>query len=158
MKLTNVQEEYLKTIYLLQLNEGKSKLTDIAEKLNKSKASVNSAINNLVELGLVNNEKYGPIVLTDQGKSEAKKLVAANDIVMLFLTDVLGVEKEKAEKEAQGIKTILSDESLNKLARYTYKELGLTPKECSYNINNEKCFQCGISIKAKKIIEKKDNK
>ena len=41
MKLTNVQEEYLKTIYLLQLNEGKSKLTDIAEKLNKSKASVN---------------------------------------------------------------------------------------------------------------------
>jgi DtxR family Mn-dependent transcriptional regulator len=96
MKLTNVQEEYLKTIYLLQLNEGKSKLTDIAEKLNKSKASVNSAINNLVELGLVNNEKYGPIVLTDQGKAEAKKIVAANDIVMLFLTDVIGIEKEKA--------------------------------------------------------------
>ena len=156
MKLTNVQEEYLKTIYLLQLNEGKSKLTDIAEKLNKSKASVNSAINNLVELGLVNNEKYGPIVLTDQGKSEAKKIVAANDIVMLFLTDVIGIENEKASEEAQGVKTILSDESLNKLARYTYKELGLTPKECSYNINNEKCFRCGISIKAKKIIEKKD--
>ena len=39
MKLTNVQEEYLKTIYLLQLDEGKSKLTDIAEKLNKSKIS-----------------------------------------------------------------------------------------------------------------------
>ena len=84
MKLTNVQEEYLKTIYLLQLDEGKSKLTDIAEKLNKSKASVNSAINNLVELGLVDNEKYGPITLTDQGKLEAKKIVAANDIVSLF--------------------------------------------------------------------------
>jgi DtxR family Mn-dependent transcriptional regulator len=156
MKLTNVQEEYLKTIYLLQLDEGKSKLTDIAEKLNKSKASVNSAINNLVELGLVDNEKYGPITLTDQGKAEAKKIVAANDIVTLFLVDVLGVEEEKAQEEAQGVKTILSDESLNKLARYTYKELGLTPKECGYNINNEKCFQCGVSIKAKKIMEKKD--
>ncbi len=158
MKLTNVQEEYLKTIYLLQLNEGKSKLTDIAEKLNKSKASVNSAINNLVELGLVSNEKYGPIVLTDQGKLEAKKIVAANDIVTLFLVDVLGIDEEKATGEAQGIKTILSDESLNKLARYTYTTLGLTPKECSYNINNENCFNCGISIKAKKIIENKSEK
>ena len=112
MKLTNVQEEYLKTIYLLQLDEGKSKLTDIAEKLNKSKASVNSAINNLVELGLVDNEKYGPITLTTTGKVEAKKIVAANDIVSLFLVDVLGIDKEKASEEAQGIKTILSDESL----------------------------------------------
>ena len=154
MELSSVQEEYLKTIYLLELSEGEAKVTSIANRLNKSKASVNSAINNLNELGLIKSEKYGPITLTKVGNEQARKIVAGSDIVTLFLSEILGVEKSVAESEATKVKNALSDESLNKLARYTYKTLGFIQTDCGYDINNKNCFNCGVSVKVKKIINK----
>ena len=56
MKLTNSQEEYLKTIYLLEKNNKKVRVTDIAKKLKITKPSVNKGINVLKEIGLVNYE------------------------------------------------------------------------------------------------------
>ena len=61
MNLTNSQEEYLKTIYILKNTINEIRVTDIAEKLNKSKASVNNAINNLKQAGFINYEPYGKI-------------------------------------------------------------------------------------------------
>ena len=45
VNLTNSQEEYLKTIYILKNTQKDIRVTDIAKKLDKSKASVNNAIN-----------------------------------------------------------------------------------------------------------------
>ena len=73
---------------------------------------------------------------------EAKKILEAYDIVYLFLTEILQVDDEKAEKEASKIKATLNDETLNKLAIYTHKSLGLHSLECGYDINNEKCLKC----------------
>lgn len=142
MELTNSQEEYLKTIYILKNTVGEIKVTEIANKLNKTKASVNSAINNLKSEGLLNYEPYGKIELTELGQKEAIKIVEAYDIVKLFLTDIIGSTEENAEKEAKNIKTSLSTDTLNKLAKYTHKELGLYSLECGYDISNEKCIKC----------------
>ena len=49
MKLTNVQKEYLKTIYLLEKSKKEVRMTDIANKLNKTKPTVNYAMNSLKE-------------------------------------------------------------------------------------------------------------
>ena len=68
MNLTNIQEEYLKTIYLLKKDLKKARITDIAQKLNKTKPTVNYAINNLKEEGYINYETYGDITLTDKGE------------------------------------------------------------------------------------------
>lgn len=142
MELTNSQEEYLKTMYILKTTNKEIKVTEIANKLSKTKASVNSAINSLKEIGLIKYEKYGPIELTELGEKEAIKIIEANDIVKLFLTDIINVESENAEKEAKEIKTILSDDTLNKLARYTHKTLGLYSLDCGYDINNQNCIKC----------------
>lgn len=142
MELTNSQEEYLKTMYILKTTNKEIKVTEIANKLAKTKASVNSAINSLKEIGLIKYEKYGPIELTELGEKEAIKIIEANDIVKLFLTDIINVESENAEKEAKEIKTILSDDTLNKLARYTHKTLGLYSLDCGYDINNQNCIKC----------------
>lgn len=142
MELTNSQEEYLKTIYLLKTTNNEIKVTSIANKLNKTKASVNNAINSLKSEGLINYVPYGHIELTTAGKKEAVKIIEANDIVKLFLTEIIGALNENASKEATQIKTILSDDTLNKLARYTHKELGLYSLDCGYDINNEKCIKC----------------
>ena len=148
MELTNSLEEYLKTMYILEQTTNEIKVTEIANKLHKTKASVNNAINNLKSEGLIDYEPYGEIKLTSKGKNEALKIIEANDIVKLFLTDIIGSTNENAEEEAKRIKTV------NKLARYTHKELGLSSLECGYDINNERCIMC-VRIKDR---EKKENK
>ena len=126
----------------------KLKLQRLQKKLNKTKASVNNAINTLKNEGLINYEPYGHIELTETGKKEAVKIIEANDIVKLFLTELLEVNDDTASNEAEKIKTILSDDTLNKLARYYYKELGLNPN-CTYDINNESCLRCELKNKIK---------
>lgn len=142
MKLTNVQKEYLKTIYLLEKAEKEVRVTDIANKLNKTKPTVNYAIKTLKEEKLINYEVYGPITLTNIGKNAAEKVLEAYDIVCLFFTEILKMEKAEAEHEANKIKATLKDETINKLAKYTNETLGLPSLECGYNINNEKCLKC----------------
>lgn len=142
MELTNSQEEYLKTIYILKNTINEIRVTDIAGKMNKTKASVNSAINVLKQNGLITYEPYSKIELTDDGEKEAVKIIEANDIVKLFLTEILEANAENVDKEAREIKTILSDDTLNKLARYTHKTLGLYSLDCGYDINNEHCIKC----------------
>lgn len=57
-------EEYLKTMYILQKQNGNVRVTDIAEKMNCTKPSVNKAIYQLKDHGLLNYESYGTIELT----------------------------------------------------------------------------------------------
>ena len=142
MKLTNVQKEYLKTIYLLEKSEKEVRVTDIANKLSKTKPTVNYAINSLKEEKLINYEVYGPITLTNLGKNAAEKVLEAYDIVCLFFTEILKMDKAEAEHEANKIKATLKDETINKLAKYTNETLGLPSLECGYNINNERCLKC----------------
>lgn len=67
--ISKALEEYLKTMYILKKQNGNIRVTDIAEKMNCSKPSVNKAINNLKNENLVNYELYGTIELTDERKS-----------------------------------------------------------------------------------------
>ena len=142
MELSNSLEEYLKVIYILKNTRNEIKVTEIANKMDKSKASVNNAINILKNEKLINYEPYGEIELTKEGEKIAKKVIEANDIVKLFLIEIIGATNENAENEAKSIKTVLSDDTLNKLARYTNKELGITSTDCNYDINNENCINC----------------
>ena len=120
MKISNIQEEYLKTIYLFEKDNKKVRITDIAKKLNKTKPTVNYAINSLKEEGLLNYEVYGDISLTKSGEMMAIKILEAYDIVYLFLNEILKLDEKQAEIEAEKMKQSLSDETLNKLAAYVH--------------------------------------
>ena len=135
-------EEYLKTIYIIEKQNDKPRVTDIAEKMNCTKPSVNKSLKLLKEKELVNYEPYGQIELTEEGKKLAKKILEANDIVYLFLREILGEDEEIAESEAKKIKMEMNDTTLNKLAKYLHKELGLYSLDCGYDINNEHCIDC----------------
>lgn len=135
-------QEYLKTIYIIQKQGEQPKVTNIAEKMNCSKASVNKSLKLLTEEALIKYEAYGQIEMTEDGLKLAKKILEANDIVYLFLTEVLGEEKEIAEQEAKEVKMAMKDSTVNKLAKYLHKELGLYSLDCGYDINNEHCIDC----------------
>ena len=135
-------EEYLKTIYILKKQTGKPRVTDIALKMNCSKPGVNKALKQLKEEKLINYESYGDIELTDDGLKLSKKILEAYDIVNVFLTEILNVDGKIAEEDAKNMKMVMSDKTLNNLAKFTNKELGLYTLECGYDINNEKCVEC----------------
>lgn len=151
--ISKANEEYLKNMYILKKQNGNIRVTDIANKMNCTKPSVNKALNNLKENKLVNYESYGTIELTKSGEDLAKKIIEAYDIVFLFLRDVLELEENKAEEEAEKMKSVLTDETLNKLARYVHNELDLGDLNCSYDLNNERCRSC-----IRKISNNKKNK
>ena len=67
--ISKSSEEYLKTMYILKQQNGNVRVTDIAQKMNCTKPSVNKAIYNLKDEGLLNYESYGTIELTDSGEN-----------------------------------------------------------------------------------------
>ena len=156
MKLTNSQEEYLKTIYLLEKNNKKVRVTDIAKKLKITKPSVNKGINVLKEIGLVNYEAYGDIILTEKGKKLALNIIKRQDILEMFLVNVLEIEKDEAIEEAKALKHAISQNTALKLNKYITEVLNLEELKCGYNINNEKCRNC-LRVTAKNRLNKNTN-
>ena len=140
--ISKSQEEYLKTMYLLKKQNENIRVTDVAIKMNCTKPSVNKALNILKENKLINYETYGAIELTAEGENLAKKILEAYDIVYLFFKDVLNLEEQNAKIEAEKVKSNLSDDTINKLAKYVHNELGLNSLDCNYDINKEKCRSC----------------
>ena len=135
-------EEYLKTMYVLKKQNGRVRITDVADKMNCTKASVNKAVHNLKNNQILNYQAYGTIELTQNGENLAKKILEAYDIVYLFLKDVLNLETENAQKEAEKIKSVITDQTTNQLAKYIHKVLDLNNLDCDYDINKEKCRCC----------------
>ena len=135
-------EEYLKTMYVLKKQTGRVRVTDVAEKMNCTKASVNKAVKNLKDNNFVNFETYGTIELTEEGINLAKKILEVYDITFLFLKEVLNLDEESSKEEAEKIKSVIKDETVNKLAKYVHKVLDLNNLDCDYDINKEKCRRC----------------
>ena len=143
-------EEYLKTMYVLKKQNGNIRVTDIAEKMHCTKPSVNKAINHLKDEGLINYETYGTIEMTEEGISLACKILEKYDIVYLFLKEVLNIEEENAKSEADKIKLVMNDNTINNLAKFVHKELGMYSLDCDYDINKEKCIKCARRTKSNK--------
>ena len=144
-------EEYIKTMYVLEKQTGEIRVTDIASKMNCSKASVTKALNNLKEKKIIEYEAYGDIELSKEAIEIAQKVLEAYDIVYIFFNEVLNMKSENAKEEAEKLKSVISDEALNKLARYVHNTLGLTNLDCNYDINQEKCRECIKRTKVKNI-------
>lgn len=150
--ISNALEEYLKTMYILQRQNGEIRVTDIANKMNCSKPSVNKALNNLKEEKLINYETYGKIELTADGENLAKKILAAYDVSYVFFKDVLGLDEEKSCSEAEKLKSVLEDNTINSLVKYVHKVLDFSDLDCGYDINKEKCRCCARNSLKGKVI------
>ena len=142
MKLTHSLEEYLKTMYILQNTEKHIRVTDIAKKLNITKPSVNRGIKNLKELELIKYEVYGDILLTESGKKTAEQIIKKQDVLELFLIQILNLPKEIAQKDAATMKNAISNETELELEKYIYKILKLNNLNCGFNIENQRCRNC----------------
>ena len=147
--MTASQEDYLKSIYILILHKNEARVTDIADYLQVSKASVNRALKSLKELGLVDYETYGEIKLTEKGKEEATNIIKKHNVLKAFLIQILNVNNETAEEEAKKMKHAISEDTVNKFSDYIKSIIKVDELKCNYSPENERCQNC-IKLKKKK--------
>lgn len=141
MEYTKSQEEYIKTIYILQNINKEVRITDIANKLAVSKPSVTRSVKNLSNLGIVNYKTYGNVYLTTEGEKIAKRIIKKQDTMTNFLYEILGVDLKNCEKEASILKSYLTQDTINKIGDLVDKLLDLENYcECSKNL--DKCKNC----------------
>ena len=118
MIINETYEMYLETILILESEVGNVRISDVALKMNVSKASVNKAIKKLCEKNLITHEHYGLIKFTDDGRNIAKNTLDKHNLLNDFLVDILKVSKDSAEKDACLMEHCISDETYECIKHY----------------------------------------
>ena len=107
-ELSQSLEDYLEIIYNKLQENNKVKAIDISKSLNVSRASVTEALHKLKEKGFINYEKYGEIIITQDGIEKAKQIVFLHKELSRFFQN-LGIMGNEAECLACKIEHIVSD-------------------------------------------------
>ena len=124
IRLTPAHEDYIEAIVELEeaLGEGGEHpgihSVDIATMLNVSKASVNKALQALREAGLVDQERYGRIFLTEAGRAYGQGIWERHRVLRDFLVYDLGVDPEVADEEACRMEHAVSDDTMARWAAW----------------------------------------
>jgi DtxR family transcriptional regulator, manganese transport regulator len=113
-------EDYVELIADLIDERGEARGTDIAMRLGVANATVVKMLKRLVDQGLVTQEPYRAIFLTGDGWKLAEDGKRRHQIVERFLL-ALGLSKETARIDSEGIEHHVSDETLKAMARFIAK-------------------------------------
>ena len=113
--LTPSQEHYIKTIHNLSPGNQGVHITEIADKLGVTKASVCTAMKTLQNDNIVFRGKKRLVFLTGKGKYQALGLTEKYDIIKCFLLEVLKVDKDTASQDACAMEHVLSSETLREM-------------------------------------------
>lgn len=124
--LTRAGEDYLESIYRLSLDSGEPdgsvRSVDVADQLEVSKASVNKALNQLKDMGMITQSRYGRVILTSEGEKYAKIVWRSHRALRAFLQTDLGVEPKTADEEACLMEHALSADTMTRLIDYLQKQ------------------------------------
>ncbi len=112
--LTKSFEDYLEAIYMFELESKDKKVhsQQIAKYLGVSKPAVTSAMNKLIDEGLIEKELYGQILLTPKGREIALNVYTKHITLKEFLINI-GVSEETASIDCCKIEHIISEETFN---------------------------------------------
>lgn len=113
--ITNSKEDYLRVLYEELKNKNMVQSKDLANTLNISRPSVSRMMAILKKSGYIEMEKYGSIKLTQKGESCAKEVEKRRNVVYVFLTDIIGLDKISANNEVCRIEHAISLKTAEKL-------------------------------------------
>ncbi|MCL6479074.1 MAG: transcriptional regulator MntR [Peptococcaceae bacterium] len=114
--LTASMEDYLEMIYRLSRDTGFTRINDLAAALNVQPPSATKMVQKLADIGVVNYEKYGMILLSKKGERMGKALLERHQIIESFLK-LMGITEGVLE-ETEKIEHTISDHTLRCLADF----------------------------------------
>ncbi len=120
MKLTKNEEDYLKTLFHLTIENAQEKTgtNKLAEHLSVSPASVNAMLKKLKVKELVDYKKYGKLQLTEQGKDIAIQLLRKHRLWETFLYQHMNFKWEEVHEVAEQLEHIQSEKLIEELDKF----------------------------------------
>lgn len=116
-------EDYLEAILELQNDSEGARSIDVAKRLGVSRPSVNKAMGILKEAGMVEQQPYGLITLTESGKARAEEVSRRHLIIKRFLVEVLGVDSKTGDIDACRMEHVISDVTMSNLVAFVENHL-----------------------------------
>ena len=115
--LSNSMEDYLEAISKLQREKNYVRVKDIAKEMKVRMPSVTGALKALTDRNLVRHEKYEYVELTEDGIKIADEIKRRHDLISKFLTHILKIDPEIAEKDACKIEHSVSPITVERLIK-----------------------------------------
>jgi DtxR family Mn-dependent transcriptional regulator len=109
-------EDYLKTIFTLELEESPVTTSRIAIARDVKPASATSMIQRLHKLNLVNYEKHYGVTLTNNGKEIALEVIRHHRLVELYLIEALDFGWDEVHEQADILEHVISEKLEERMA------------------------------------------
>ncbi len=120
---TALLEDYAELIADLLEQQGEARTTDMARRLGVSHATAIKALSRLKREGLATARPYRGVFLTPAGQELAARARARHRLVVDLLL-ALGVPREAAEQDAEGIEHHVCEATLEAFARFVGRRPG----------------------------------
>ncbi|GGW46263.1 metal-dependent transcriptional regulator [Arenibacter certesii] len=137
-------ENYLKALYYLYSKNPEISLTELGQRLEVSKPTVNEMIKRLEKQGWVTYERYKPISLTEEGKKAAALVIRKHRLSEMFLSEIMGFGWEEVHQIAEQIEHLKSDiffDRMNEMLGFPTSDPHGSPipdREGNFIVNNYK--------------------
>lgn len=115
--LTASMEDYLEMIYRLSVNTGFTRINELSDALNVHPPSATRMVQRLGKQNLLKYEKYGVIILKDEGKLLGELLLKRHNTIETFLK-IMGIPKGILLTETEKIEHTISEDTTKCLEDY----------------------------------------
>jgi DtxR family Mn-dependent transcriptional regulator len=115
---TLAEENYLKSIYHLSLNDTNVSTNQIAALLNTKAASVTDMLKKLADKELINYAKYQGVTLTPAGEKIAVHIIRKHRLWEYFLVEKLHFKWDEVHEMAEEMEHISSVELIDRLDKF----------------------------------------
>jgi DtxR family Mn-dependent transcriptional regulator len=112
---TTVKENYLKALYFLDMEDSRISITELSNKLEVSKPTVNNMVKSLQEHGWLVYQKYKPLQLTEKGRKAAARVIRKHRLTEMFLYEVMGFGWEEVHEIAEQMEHIDSEKLFSRM-------------------------------------------
>jgi len=125
-RLTQAQEDYLKSLYELGGHGGSVGTSQLAAQLGVSAASATEMLGKLAAQQLVTHDRYRGATLTDAGLAVALEIIRHHRLLEMFLTRTLGYGWDEVHDEAERLEHVISE----RMEERIYEALGRPDVDC----------------------------
>lgn len=109
-------DDFLKAVYQLQQGTDRVSTNDLRDSLGITAPSVTDMAQRLVSAGLIDYQKYGGVLLTDEGVQIALKVLRRHRLIELYLVRELGYELRDVHEEAERLEHAVSERFIEAIA------------------------------------------